>query len=88
MHRVHNNKFTGKYNLIRLDQTHKYNTRSSTKQNYYFTFNRLNIGHSTFSVQGPKCWKQVPAEFKLLPYHIFKRKLKQHLLIILNEEIT
>ena len=88
MHRIHNKKFTGKYNLIRLDQTHKYNTRSSIKQNYHSTFNRLNIGLSSFIVQGPKFWNQIPVEIKLLPFHLFKRKLKAHLFIMLNEVIT
>ena len=88
MHRIHNNKFTGKYNLIRLDQSHKYNTRSSIKQNYQTSFNRLNVGLNSFKMQGPKCWNQIPLEIKILPIHLFKRKLKEMLLIILNEEIT
>ena len=88
MHRIHNNQITGKYNLTRLDQIHTYNTRTSINQNYRSTYNRLNVGLSTFNAQGPKYWTQVPLEIKLLPFFRFKRKMKQYLLIILNEEIT
>ena len=88
MHKVHNNKITGKFNITALNQTHSYRTRSSVNQNYHVTFNKLNIGLGTFTIQGPKFWQKIPTKIKILPFYSFKRALKQYLSIILNEEIT
>ncbi len=88
MHKVHNNKITGKFNITPLNKTHSHRTRSSVKQNYHVTFNKLNVGLGTFTIQGPKFWQKIPTEIKILPFFSFKRALKQYLSIILNEEIT
>ena len=88
MHKTHNNKITGHYNLTPIDQIHSHNTRFSKNSNYYTTFNKLNLGLTTFSNQGAKFWRTLPLDLKQLPLHSFKKKLKQTLIISLNEAIT
>ena len=88
MYKIHNNAFTGQYNLIQLNKLHTYNTRSSTNTNYYQQFHKTNQGLNAFTAKGIKIWNQIPVEFKILPLHLFKKKLKQYLINSLNEEIT
>ena len=88
MYKNHHNIITGQYELTKVKQVHNYNTRYANKQNYYRSFNRLNIGLRKFSTQGSIIWNKIPTQFKYLPLHLFKKKLKQHLINSLNEAIT
>ena len=88
MHKTSNNNITGNYNLIKANKIHNYNTRFAANSNYYRKFNKLNLGLNTFTAKGSQLWSKIPLNLKSLPLHLFKKQLKQHLLIILNEQIT
>ena len=85
MYKIQNNMITGSYNLIKLDDKHKYNTRLVTNKNFFQMYNRTNIGKSTCSAQGAKLWTTIPTAIKSLPLHRFKIKMKQYLLDSLKE---
>ena len=79
-HKIFNNKISTPSHLLPISKTHTYNTRLSNNKNYYQNFNRLNIGKRTYSSQGIKVWRKIPTEFKSLPSHLFKLKMKNYLL--------
>ena len=80
MHKIHNNVITGSYELTPLSQKHTYNTRLAKGGNYYQKYNKTSYGQSTFCNQGLIVWRKVPKEFKSLPSHLFKNRLKKQLL--------
>ena len=80
MHKIHNNVITGSYELTPLSQKHTYNTRLAKGENYYQKYNKTSYGQSTFCNQGLIVWRNVPKEFKSLPPHLFKNRLKKQLL--------
>ena len=84
MYKTHNKLITGKYNLTQVSEIHQYNTRSAKNKNYYYPFNKLNIGLNTFSAKGSKIWSQIQYETKQLPLHIFKNQIKTNLLNLLK----
>lgn len=89
MHKIHNNQITGSYNNLALTQiTHNYNTRGSKNKNYFQKFNRLNLGINSFITNGIKLWNKISISTKNLPLNTFKKKIKQHLINSLNEQIT
>ena len=75
MYKIHNNAFTGQYNLIQLNNLHTYNTRSSSNTNYFQQFHKTNQGLNAFTAKGIKIWNQIPVKFKILPLHLFKKNL-------------
>ena len=85
-HKINHNKVVGNYNLTKINNIHNYNTRLAKNINYYQKLNRLNIGLSSFTTNGLKFWKTIPTEYKVLPFHLFKIKIKQHLLELLQED--
>ena len=88
LHKIHNKSFIGSYNLTNLNKIHNHNTRLSKQSNFYQNFTRTKTAQSTFSAQGTKFWKTVPSNYKILPLHLFKKKMKQYLINSLNEKIT
>ena len=47
--------------FIKTSHVHSYNTRSSTSQNYYQKFSRLEVQNKAFSRVGPRLWNEPPA---------------------------
>ena len=72
-------------NLFQLTSSvHRYNTRSSTSQNYYLKRSNLEIQRKSFSRIGAKLWNEIPASIRNLPKHLFKKELRSVLLKILE----
>ena len=72
-------------NLFQLTSSvHRYNTRSSTSQNYYLKRCNLEIQRKSFSRIGAKLWNEIPASIRNLPKHLFKKELRSVLLKILE----
>ena len=46
--------------FIKPSHVHSYNTRSSTSQNYYQKFSRLEVQNKAFSRVGPRLWNERP----------------------------
>ena len=75
MHKIHNNIIYSP-NFIPIQNIHNYQTRLSQGINYFQTFNRVNLGQTTYSSQGIKVWREIPNDLKKLPFSTFKVKLK------------
>ena len=88
IHKIKNKTISGYTNILQLTNTHNYNTRISSSNNYYQHYNRTTHGQSTSSVKGTKFWQTIPVELKELPLYKFKCKLKERMFIELKEEIT
>ena len=80
IHKIYNKTSPSSHNLIPLENVHNYQTRLSTGGNFYQNFNRINLGQSTYSAKGVKCWRKVPNEIKSLPVFSFKLRLKKYML--------
>ena len=81
---IHKSKYhlsVGDNKLLELNLFHNYNTRLSTKSNFYLNLPRTNLGKNSFSFIGPKVWQSVPEELKSLNLYSFKHKFKDHLLM-------
>ena len=85
-HKLHKRKILKPPSLNLLSQTHNYNTRLSKTHNYHQNYNRINLGQQTYSSKGVKIWQKIPTEFKSLPAHLFKKKIKNYFLIHLNTQ--
>ena len=85
MHKIHNGKIPAPPQLNLIENIHGYNTRLSKQQNYYQNFNRLNVGQFSYISKGIKIWKDVPENLKKLPLHVYKKKMKDCFLEILND---
>ena len=64
---------------------HSYNTCSSTSQNYYQKFSRLEVQNKVFSRVGPRLWNELPARMRSLPMKTFKNELHNLLLSVLEQ---
>ena len=61
--------------------THSYNTRYASKDNFYKEKFRTNIGKQTISAMAPDLWKEIPQTIKLIKNPVlFKIKTKELLL--------
>ena len=81
MHKINNNSWFGNFNLIRTENIHQYNTRSNSC-NYFVSSNNLSP-KSIYKV-GPRVWRKIPKELKLLNFSLFKKYLIKHLLSFYN----
>ena len=63
-------------NLKLIKNTHNYNTRSSSKRNYFLDRKKSETGKKSFSFIGPKIWLDLSCEIKSCLFSIFKKKLK------------
>ena len=84
-HNIINNKFTGINNLIALNNSHNYNTRLATSNNFYQSFSRTNLGLSTHTSAGIKFWRTIPNDLKSSNLSTFKFKLKKLLIDKYNQ---
>ncbi len=71
---------TGDLNLTKISSRHRYSTRLSCNNNYFFNLPRTNLATRSFSYVGPKFWRSVPAEMKNMSFLTFKYKFKKYLL--------
>ena len=71
--------------FTKTSQVHSYNARSSTSQNYYQKFSRLEVQNKTFSRVGPRLWNELPARMRSLPMKTFKNELHNLLLSDLEQ---
>ena len=84
-YKINNNlTTTGSHHLTPLNNIHNHQTRLSTNQNFFQTFNKIKIGQSTYSSQGLQFWRKIPPNIKTLSFLSFKYKLKKHLFKILE----
>ena len=77
---INNNKTKNSNSLLNLTNLHSHNTRLSSGQNFYQNFNRTNFGKTTYTTQGIRFWRQLPTEFKSMPFQVFKFKTKKYIL--------
>ena len=61
--------------FIKPSHVHSYKTRSSTSQDYYQTFSRLEVQNKAFSRVGPRLWNELPDRMRSLPIKTFKNEL-------------
>ena len=87
-HKIYKNKLPTPKGLVLLSQTHNYNTRISSKSNYYQNFNSINLGQQTYISKGVKIWQTIPTDLKELPVYAFKKKIKIFFLNFLNDQIS
>lgn len=66
--------------LIPISNVHSYNTRYSTRDNFYRPNVRTNYGKFTFNYTASKLWNSVPTNLKHLSASNFKRQYKRLLL--------
>ena len=75
MYKINNNIWFGKFNLVKTESVHKYNTRLNSCN--YFVHND-NISFRSIHKIGPKVWRMVPKELKLINFSLFKKYLKNY----------
>ena len=59
---------------------HSYNTRYTSKANFYKEHFRANAGKRTTSAMAVKLWQELPIELKNVKHFNFRKKVKQYLL--------
>ena len=88
MHDVYNNLTP--LNFLRLctslHEVHKYNTRSSSNNNFHVKHSRLNKQNKSFSRTGARIWNSIPADLHNFSKNKFKKTLHDILFSILIEE--
>ena len=70
--------------FIHVRDIHSYETRSSTNDNYYSRFSRLNTQKDSFSRVGVRLWNQIPSATRNLSKKKFQKKIKPIFLQDLN----
>ena len=65
---------------------HSYNTRSSSRGDYYVKHSRLDKQTKSFSRYGVKIWNSLPCEMRQMSKNNFKINVHDTLLRILSEE--
>ena len=61
---------------------HTHNTRYSSKDNLYKPRVRTNTGKQTISSMATSLWQKLPTQIKNVKGNLFKKKAKEHLLLI------
>ena len=67
-------------NFCFASEVHTYNTRYTSKSNFYKSRFRTNIGKQTTSAMATEMWKQLPTYIKNVSTYNFPKKLKEYLL--------
>ena len=62
---------------------HHYNTRSSSSDNFFINYSRLNHHKNSFSFLGAKVWNSLPKSLRQLTKHKFKKTIEETLFQIL-----
>ena len=77
MHAVCNNKLCEKYSkFLKLKDIRNYQTRGASDLNYGQIQTKTKKGKISKSFVGPKVWREVPGDIKLLSAESFKYKYK------------
>ena len=71
--------------FIKTSHVHSHNTRSSTSQNYYQKFSRLEVQNKAFVRVGPRLWDELPVRMWSLPMKTFKNGPHNLLLSVLEQ---
>ena len=80
MYKINNNIWYGDLNLIRTRSVHKYNRLDSC--NYFVSSNNVFV-RSIYKL-GPKVWRKITKEFKLMNFNLIKKHLRKHFLSFYN----
>ena len=72
--------------FTKTSRVHSYNTRSSTSDNFYIKASRLEIQKYAFSRVGAKLWNEIASSLRELPKKLFKLRIKNKLLSVLEDE--
>ena len=72
-----------KSNLI-----HPCKTRSSSSDNFYIQYSRLNQQHNSTTRFGARLWNCLPPQVRQLPKQQFKKKVREIIFTILHAEDT
>ena len=72
--------------FMKTSRVHSYNTRSSTSDNFYIKASTLEIQNNAFSRIGAKLWNEIPSSLRELPKKLFKLRIKNKLLSVLEDE--
>lgn len=81
MYKINKNPNSNVKNQLLLTKSaHSHNTRHSAKDNYYLPKKRTEIGKKSFDYTGPKVWQDVPHQFKSCSFHVFKKRMKKHMI--------
>ncbi len=70
----------GNLQLTSINQTHSYNTRLRSNNNFYTSAYKTNVGKLAFSFIGPRFWREVPNDLKTVNHNLFKNIYKKVLL--------
>jgi len=56
--------------------------RSNVRGNFVVSRTRLHVTDKAFSIAGPRAWKALPSDIKLISTHTsFRKRLKTHFLV-------
>ena len=77
MHKINNNNWFCGFNLIRTETIHKYNTRFSNSYNFFTTSD--NLSPKSIHKVGPRVWRKIPNDFKVLNFNLFKKHFRKHI---------
>ena len=66
--------------FTKVKDIHNYNTRSSSRKNYFINYARLNTLKNSFSHVGVRLWNQIPAHIRNAPKKAFNKAIKSGLL--------
>lgn len=77
----------GAHSLTHINKVHNYKTRLATNNNFFQKHSTIRIGQSTYSFRGLQFWRELPSNLKNLCFNLFKHKLGQHLLMLLEDTI-
>ena len=81
MYKFGNNSYkTGDLNLTKLSSRHRYDSRLSCNNNYFFNLPCTNFAMRSLFYVGPRFWRSVPTEMKSMSFSTFEYKFKRHLL--------
>ena len=88
MHSFHYDNLPFVFNAYCHQPQHSYPTRYATSGNYVLPRAVTNRGQSSIKYSGPKAWAEVPTQIKNVAFRKpFSKKLKDHMLILLFEEL-
>ena len=74
MYKIDTKNWLGEYDLTKVQDSHPYFTRLSKNSNYCLRKSTLCSTEGALSVIGPKTWMNVPYAYRMLPFHLFKKK--------------
>ena len=80
MHKTLNSSIVTPYKLTKTTDIHSYNTRSNNKNNFYLPNAKTNLSKQSLAYNCPSIWNNIPPEIRSLPFSLFKKHYKLHLL--------